>query len=204
MAKAWVRSWMMRGALAVILADDDDCAALHPRRGEVRERVRRDIGADRRFPNRRAAHRVVDRRRKHRRRARLVGGRREMHAQFVEQRLGVAQHVHQVRHRRALIARDVADARLEQPLGDGEDALALEHSPAPLRSSATSLVKDRSMALLGAAGTRPSTQGRTAVASISTRARGSTRRTTSTAVMAGKCRPITRRYASPIALSRRL
>ncbi len=116
-----------RGALAVILADDDDGAALDAGRGEVRERVRRDVGANRRFPHGRAAHRIVDRGGEHRGGARLVGGRREMDAELVQERLRVAQHVHQVRDRRALIARDIADAGLQQALGDGEDAFALEH-----------------------------------------------------------------------------
>ena len=37
---------------------------------------------------------------------------------------GIDQHVEQMRHRRALIAADIAHARLQQRLGDGEDALA--------------------------------------------------------------------------------
>ena len=44
-------------------------------------------------------------------------------AQYV---LGVDQHVQEMRYRGALIAADVAHARLQQRLGDGEDALATE------------------------------------------------------------------------------
>ena len=40
--------------------------------------------------------------------------------------LRVGQHVHQVRDRRALVAADIADARLQQRLGDGQDAFAAE------------------------------------------------------------------------------
>ena len=50
-----------------------------------------------------------------------------MHAEFIEDFARVVQHVQQVRHRRALVAADVGDARLQQRLGHGEDALAMEH-----------------------------------------------------------------------------
>jgi hypothetical protein len=49
-----------------------------------------------------------------------------VHAQLVEQLARIGQHVHEVRHRRALVAADVGDAGLQQRLGDGEDALAGE------------------------------------------------------------------------------
>ena len=49
-----------------------------------------------------------------------------MDAELGHDVLGVDQHVEQVRHRRALIAADIAHARLQQRLGDGEDALAVE------------------------------------------------------------------------------
>src|SRR5690606_3656888 len=45
--------------------------------------------------------------------------------------LRVGQDVHQVGDRRALIAADVADAGLQQRLGDGENAFAAELLPAP-------------------------------------------------------------------------
>ena len=40
--------------------------------------------------------------------------------------LGIDQHVDQMRHRRALIAADIAHARLQQRLGDGDDAFAVK------------------------------------------------------------------------------
>ena len=43
-----------------------------------------------------------------------------------EQVLRLHQHVEQVAHRRALVAADVGDARLQQRLGHGQDALAVE------------------------------------------------------------------------------
>ena len=41
-----------------------------------------------------------------------------------EQILGIHHDVEQMRHRRALVAADIAHARLQQRLGDREDALA--------------------------------------------------------------------------------
>ena len=49
-----------------------------------------------------------------------------MHPEIADDVLGVDQHVEQVRHRRALIAADIAHAGLQQRLGDREDALAAE------------------------------------------------------------------------------
>ncbi len=49
-----------------------------------------------------------------------------MHAEFVEHVLGVGEHVHQMRDRRALIAADIGDAGLQQRLGDRENAFAAE------------------------------------------------------------------------------
>ena len=50
-----------------------------------------------------------------------------MDAQLVEQVLALDQHVDQMRDRRALVAADIGDARLQDRLGDGQDALAAEH-----------------------------------------------------------------------------
>ena len=50
-----------------------------------------------------------------------------MDAELVEQVLQFDQHVDQMRHRRALVAADIGDARLQDRLGDGEDALAAEN-----------------------------------------------------------------------------
>src|ERR1700688_3541443 len=47
-----------------------------------------------------------------------------MHAEIGQQILGVHHDVEQMRHRRALIAADIAHARLKERLGDGKDALA--------------------------------------------------------------------------------
>ena len=49
-----------------------------------------------------------------------------MHAQFLQDVVGVGQHVHQVRYRRALVARHIRHTRLQQGLGDGQNALAVE------------------------------------------------------------------------------
>jgi hypothetical protein len=49
-----------------------------------------------------------------------------VHAELVEDAARVVQHVHHVRHRRALVAADVGHARLQQRFGDREDALAAE------------------------------------------------------------------------------
>ena len=49
-----------------------------------------------------------------------------MDAELVEQVLRFDQHIDQMRHRRALVAADIGNARLQDRLGDGEDALAAE------------------------------------------------------------------------------
>src|SRR6185295_10317484 len=69
----------------------------------------------------------VDRGAEHRRGAGFVGVGLDVHAELVEDAARVVQHVHDVRHRRALVAADVGHARLEQRLGDGEDRLAVEY-----------------------------------------------------------------------------
>ena len=50
-----------------------------------------------------------------------------MDAEIGHDVLGVDQHVHEMRHRRALIAADIGHARLQQRLGDGQDAFAAKH-----------------------------------------------------------------------------
>jgi hypothetical protein len=50
-----------------------------------------------------------------------------MDAHLVHQLLGVDQDVDEVRDGRALVAADISDAGLQQRLGDGQDALAMEH-----------------------------------------------------------------------------
>ena len=114
------------GALAVVLADDDEGAADDTGRGEVGQRVGRDIGADDRLPGDGAAQGIVDRGGQHGGRRRLVGAGLQMNAEIAEQALRLHQHVEQMAHRRALIAADVGDARLQQRLGHGQDAFAIE------------------------------------------------------------------------------
>ena len=111
-------------ALAVVLAEDDQRAADDAGRGEVGERVGRHVGADDRFPGDGAAQRIVDRGAEHGGGRGLVGAGLHMHAEIGEQVLGLDHHVEQMRHRRALIAADIAHARLQQRLGDRENAFA--------------------------------------------------------------------------------
>ena len=47
-----------------------------------------------------------------------------MDAEVVHHVLGVGEHIHEMRDRRALIAGDVRHARLQQRFGDREDAFA--------------------------------------------------------------------------------
>ena len=47
-------------------------------------------------------------------------------AEFLQDLVGVGQHVHQVRDGRTLVAGHIAHAGLQQGLGDREDALAAE------------------------------------------------------------------------------
>ena len=54
-----------------------------------------------------------------------------MHPQFIQQALGVRQHIHQVGHRRPLVAADVRNPGLQQGLGHREDPLPVEHLSLP-------------------------------------------------------------------------
>jgi len=122
-----------RGALAVVLADHDDGAADDAGRGDVRERVGRDVGADDRLPRDGAAHRIVDGGAEERGGRRLAAGLLEVDAERLEQRIvRVGQDVDQVRDRRARIAADVAHAGLEQRLGDRENAFAAKDLAFPV------------------------------------------------------------------------
>jgi hypothetical protein len=49
-----------------------------------------------------------------------------VHAELVHVVARLHHHVEQVRHRRALVAADIGHARLQQRLGHGEDAFAVE------------------------------------------------------------------------------
>jgi hypothetical protein len=114
------------GAFAVVLADDDQRAAHHARRRQVAQRIGRHVGADDALPGDGAAQRVMDAGAQHRRCRGLVAAGLDVHAQRVDVGPRLHHHVEQVRHRRALVAADVGHARLQQRLGDGEDALAVE------------------------------------------------------------------------------
>jgi hypothetical protein len=113
-------------SFAVVFADDEQRAAGDAARRQVGERVGRHVRADGGLERDGAAQRIVDRRGQRRRRRRLRRAVLEVHAQLGEHVAGVGQHVHQVRDRRALVAGDVGDARLQQRLRHGEDALAAE------------------------------------------------------------------------------
>ncbi len=115
-----------RGAFAVVLADDHQRAAGDAAGRDVRQRIRGDVGADGGFPGHCAADRIVDRSGEHRGGSGLRGAGFEVDAELLQQPLRIGQHVHEMRDRRALVAADVADAGLQQRLGDREDALAAE------------------------------------------------------------------------------
>ncbi len=115
-----------RGALAVVLADDDQRTPGHPAGGEIGERVGGDVGADRRLEGHRAAQGVIDGGGESGGGGRLAGARFEMHSEVGENVVGIGQNVHQMRDGRTLVTGDVGDAGLEERLGDCEDALAAE------------------------------------------------------------------------------
>ena len=115
-----------RGAFAVVLADDDQRAAGDAARGEVGQRVGGDVGADRGLEGHRAAQRIVHRSGEGGGGGRLARRVLEVDAEPFQDLVGVGQHVHQVRDRRALVARHIGHAGLQQRLGDGQDALAVE------------------------------------------------------------------------------
>ena len=120
-----------RRTLAVVLADDDHRAAGDAARREIRQRIRRDVGTDRRLERHRAAQRVIDRCGQRRCGGRLARAVFETDAVLGQDVLRVGKHVHEMRDRRALVAGDIGDAGFEQGLGDREDALAVERLAAP-------------------------------------------------------------------------
>ena len=86
-----------RGAFAVVFAHDNQRAARHTAGRKIGERIGGNVGADRhRLERHGTAQRVIDRGRERRRRRRLAGARFEMHAEFFENVVGVAEHVHQM------------------------------------------------------------------------------------------------------------
>ena len=112
--------------LAVVLAHDQHGAAGDATRGQVGQRVRRHIGAHSRFERDRTAQRVIDRGGQSGGGGSFRGAVLEMHPQLLQYVVGVGQHIHQVRDRRTLVARHIRHARLQQGLGDGQNALAME------------------------------------------------------------------------------
>ena len=111
---------------AIVFAHHNERTAQHAGRGQVGQGIRGHIGADNRFPGDRAAQGVVDARAQHGRGRSFVGTCLDMHTQFLHQGLGLHHHVQQMRHRCALVAAHIGDARLQQGLGDRQDALAMK------------------------------------------------------------------------------
>ena len=118
-------------AFPVIFPQHDQRAAFDSCRGEVGKGVRSDIRPHRRLPGDRSAEGVVDRSPEHRGRTCFAGIRLEVHPQFIQQALGVRQHIHQVRHRRPLVTADVRNPGLQQGLGHRKDAFPVEHLSLP-------------------------------------------------------------------------
>ena len=121
------------GALTIILADDDQRATDDACGRDVRKRIGGDVGADHRLPGDGAPHRIVDGRSEERGGRRLTARLLEVDPHRPEQRLvGVGQDVEQMRDGSTRITTDVAHARLEEGLGDGEDALATQNFACPV------------------------------------------------------------------------
>ena len=114
------------GTLAIVLADDDEGTARDPGRGKIGQGIGGDVGPHHRFPRDRATHWVVDRCGQQRRRRGFIRAGLDVDPEFVEQAASLHEDVEQVRDRRSLIAPDIGHAGLEQPLGDGENAFAME------------------------------------------------------------------------------
>ena len=122
-----VRAFLHDGrAFAVVLAHDHQRAAGDAAGCQVGQRVRGDVGADRGFPGDGATDRIHDRGRQRGGGGGFRGAGLEVHAEFLQDLVGVGQHVHQVRDGRTLVAGHIAHAGLQQGLGDREDALAAE------------------------------------------------------------------------------
>src|SRR5581483_1767027 len=87
-------------------------------------RVRSNVSPNGRLERDRATKRIIDRSREGSRRGSLRRAMLEMHAKRLQNRIGVGEHVHEVRDRRTLIPRDIRHAGLEQSLRNGENAFA--------------------------------------------------------------------------------
>ena len=114
-------------AFSVVFADHDERPPDHPRRRNVGEGIGRHVGAYHGLPGGRAAHGVVDRRPQQGSGGCLAAGLLEVDSHRLQERLvGVSQHVDEMRDGRSRVAAHVAHAGLQQRLGDGEDALAVQ------------------------------------------------------------------------------
>ncbi|MCY1361149.1 hypothetical protein D9M69_478070 [compost metagenome] len=116
-----------RRALAVVFAHDDERATGDAARGQVGQRIGRHVGAHGRLEGDGAAQRVVDGGGQRGSGGGFAGAVLEADAVVGQDVLRVGQHIHQVRDRSALVARHIRHARLQQGLGDGQNAFAAEH-----------------------------------------------------------------------------
>ena len=114
-------------ALAIVFADDDQSPTSDATRGQVGQGIRRHIGADGRFPGDRATDRVHDRGRQSGRGRSLAGAGLEMNPEFLQDGLGIGQHIHQVGDGRALVTRHIPNPAFKQGLGHSKNALAVKH-----------------------------------------------------------------------------
>ena len=112
------------GALAVILADYQQGAAGHAAGGQVGQRVRGHVGADSGLEGHCAAQRIIDGRGQRGSGGSLGGAVFKVNTKLLQDVVGVGQDVHQVRDRRTLVTRHIRHARLQQRLGDGQNAFA--------------------------------------------------------------------------------
>jgi hypothetical protein len=50
-----------------------------------------------------------------------------MHAELLQDGLGIGQHIHQMRNGRALVTGHITDTAFQQGLGDRQNAFAMKH-----------------------------------------------------------------------------
>ena len=115
------------GTLAIILADNDQRTALHTRRCEIRQGVSGDIRPDNGFPSDRPTHRIVDRCSQHGGSSSLVHARLDVNTKTAHLILGFHEHIEKMANRCSLIAAHIRHTRLQQGLGDCDNALTLKH-----------------------------------------------------------------------------
>src|SRR3546814_15195779 len=110
---------------------DDEGAARNAARGDVRKSIGGHIGADDRLPGDSAAQRIIDRSREHRGGGCFRGACLDVDIEAFEKGVRVGEHIHEVADRRALVAADVGDPRLEQSLRPREDTYPRKNLTAP-------------------------------------------------------------------------